>query len=33
MLDNLGSGFGRMPDASQRSRMEQYFSSLLLFGF
>ena len=28
MLDNMGAGFGRMPDARQRSRMEQYFSSL-----
>ncbi|MFO7715028.1 aldo/keto reductase [Desulfosarcina sp.] len=28
MLDNMGAGFGRMPDAGQRRLMEQYFHAL-----
>jgi len=28
MADNLGAGFGKMPDASMRQRMADYFSSL-----
>ena len=28
MADNLGAGFGTMPDASMRERMADYFSSL-----
>ena len=28
MLDNMGAGFGRMPDKIQRQRMLEYFSSL-----
>jgi aryl-alcohol dehydrogenase-like predicted oxidoreductase len=28
MLDNMGAGFGRLPDTRQRSRMEKYFNSL-----
>ena len=28
MIDNMGAGFGRVPNPRQRSRMEQYFSSL-----
>ncbi|MEA1888919.1 MAG: aldo/keto reductase [Pseudomonadota bacterium] len=28
MLDNMGAGFGRMPDAHQRQRMLEYFSLL-----
>jgi diketogulonate reductase-like aldo/keto reductase len=28
MLDNMGAGFGRLPDAAMRKRMEVYFASL-----
>jgi diketogulonate reductase-like aldo/keto reductase len=28
MLDNMGAGFGRLPDAPMRRRMEQYFAGL-----
>lgn len=28
MLDNMGAGFGWLPDTRQRSRMEKYFNSL-----
>jgi len=28
MIDNMGAGFGRLPDAALRRRMEGYFSSL-----
>ena len=28
MTDNLGAGFGNMPDASTRQRMADYFASL-----
>ena len=28
MMDNMGAGFGRVPNPRQRSRMERYFSSL-----
>ena len=28
MLDNMGAGFGRMPDTQQRQRMHEYFISL-----
>lgn len=28
MLDNMGAGFGRMPDEQQRQRMLKFFSSL-----
>jgi predicted permease len=28
MLDNMDAGFGRMPNARQRSRMEPFFNSL-----
>jgi len=28
MIDNMGAGFGRVPNPRQRSRMERYFSSL-----
>lgn len=28
MLDNMGAGFGRMPDAGQRTLMEHYFHAL-----
>ena len=28
MADNLGAGFGNMPDATMRKRMADYFSSI-----
>ncbi len=28
MIDNMGAGFGRLPDANTRKKMEQYFASL-----
>ena len=28
MIDNMGAGFGRLPDANTRKQMEQYFASL-----
>ena len=28
MLDNLGAGFGRLPDAGMRRKMENWFASL-----
>lgn len=28
MIDNMGAGFGRLPDAKTRQKMEQYFGSL-----
>jgi len=28
MADNLGAGFGTMPDASMRERMADYFETL-----
>ncbi len=28
MIDNLGAGFGKMPDPSMRKRMAEYFTNL-----
>jgi hypothetical protein len=28
MLENMGAGFGRLPDAAMRKRMVEYFESL-----